>query len=94
MDETLLLYWVGYFTATGIILSVGLYVWLMILCTISDIINRTYDTYRGIKMVATARDFLKKGEVVDAAGVEWKIRTVDKNKMIFELKDDRNIDEW
>ena len=66
----------------------------MVLCTISEIIKRTYDTGREIKMVATARHFLKKGEVVDAAGMEWKIRTVDKNKMIFELKDDRNIDEW
>jgi hypothetical protein len=92
MDETLLLYWVGYFTATGVILCIGLFAWALVLNVIYGLLNRTYTVFNEVCLIAAAMRYLKKGEIKDRHDNWWKITvSEDKKKITLEEVD---VSEW
>ena len=92
MDETLLLYWVGYFTATGVILCIGLFAWALVLNVIYGLLNRTYTVFNEVYLIAAAMQYLKKGEIKDRHDNWWKITvSEDKKKITLEEVD---VSEW
>jgi hypothetical protein len=92
MDETLLLYWVGYFTATGVILCIGLFAWALVLNVIYGLLNRTYTVFNEVYLISAAMQYLKKGEIKDRHDNWWKITvSEDKKKITLEEVD---VSEW
>jgi hypothetical protein len=92
MNEITIFYWIGYFSATGVILCIGLYAWVLFLNTISDIINRTLREFRNIFLVIAAMGYLRRGEIKDRNNNGWKITvSEDKKKLTLEEVD---VSEW
>ena len=88
MNEMQVLYWIGHFTATGAILCIGLYIWSVLLCCLSDVLDNTIKSIKNIETVLIAYFCLKKGAIKDYEGIEWKIQVVNDKKIIVELKKD------
>ena len=92
MNEITIFYWIGYFTATGVILCIGLFAWAMFLNLIHDLMGRTLKTFEGIYITALATKYLRQGKIKDVNNRWWKITvSEDKKKITLEQEE---VSEW
>ena len=89
INEITIFYWIGYFTATGVILCLGLVARALILNRIHALMNRTLKEFKILYMVALATNYLRQGQIKDVDDWWWKVTVSDdKKRIILELKEE------